>query len=84
MALVFEQEVHFDAATAEAIIWADADDASGRFKLVIARGLLIKQGLKKYFDEVGARKLIADHRAEYESLAQDAHKLGARALNLVG
>jgi hypothetical protein len=76
MPLVFENDVHFDPRTADAIIWGD--EGTKRFRMVIPRSVLVdKYGLKQYFDHVGAEAIIQKNRETFEKIAQDAHDAGA-------
>jgi len=75
MALVFEDDVHFDAATDDATIWAN--DGNERFCLVIQPKILIdKYGLEKRFDRASAEAIIRRHRADFEQVARAAHDAG--------
>jgi hypothetical protein len=79
MPLVFESDVHFDAATSDATIWGD--EGNKRFRLVIPRTVLVdKYNLKQYFDDIAAEAIIQTHRATFEKLAQDACDAGASEL----
>jgi hypothetical protein len=75
MPLVFEDDIHFDARTDDAIIWGD--EGSKRFKLEIPRSVLVdKYGLEQYFDRAGAKGIIKTHWRDFEQLAQAAHDDG--------
>ena len=86
MSLVFETEIRirvcFDAATDDAVIWAD-DDGNSRFRLVIKPAYLIdKYHLAKRFDHDSARSIINDNWEKFRVLAQDARDAGDSELVL--
>lgn len=75
MALVFQDDIHFDGATDTAIIWGD--DGGKRFRLMIPRKVLVDQfGLEKYFDHASAKTIIRSNMARFEQVAQAAHDVG--------
>jgi hypothetical protein len=70
MPLVFENDIHFDAATDDATIWGN--DGNKRFRLVIRPETLIdKYGLEKRFDRVNAKAIIQRYRADFETSGAD-------------
>ena len=81
MPLIFEPDVHFNAVTNAAYLWADVE-GGGRFKLVVTRNHLRRYGLRTQFDDKWARELIAAHRADLEAKAAAAHAAGETELIL--
>jgi hypothetical protein len=80
MPLTFEPDVHFDAVTDAAYLWAD-DEKGGRFKLMVTHNHLRRYGLRQ-FDDKRARELIAAHRTDLEAKAAAAHAAGETELIL--
>ena len=72
----FRPKIHFDAQNDDAIIWGD--EGNRHFRLVIRRGLLLREyGLKRYFDRARADIIMKEHRGTFEMLAQNAYQTGA-------
>jgi hypothetical protein len=81
MPLVFENQIHFDPATDDAIIWADENNK--RFRLVIPRELLMeKYGLLKRLDQTSAEAIIHKNLPTFEAKAQAAHEAGQHEIIL--
>jgi hypothetical protein len=83
MPVVFEPDIHFEAADNTAVVWGDGDNGK-RFRLTISRRALTdKYGYKgKHFDNKAAEALIRDRWNDIEKLAQEAHSTGQQELDI--
>ena len=80
MGLIFEDTIHFDPKTDDAIIWADAPDGS-RFRVRVT-----PQYIFRHWDPPGRLRSALEgatgrHLDELKVEAEAAHKAGAHELN---
>ena len=81
MSLIFEDTIHFDPKTDDAIIWADTPGGS-RFRVCVTPQYIFRHWSPSGRLRPALEGAIRAHFNELKAEAEAAHKAGANELNL--